>query len=449
MGCPSVYPTKTTVYKKDQTWNGYTLFNTANNKGAVLIDMNGNEIHAWPKALGALSKMLPNGDLLCCSEIEHNFQCHEDKKIVQLDWYGNVIWSFDRFECLVDEFGIATWSARTHHDYQREGNPVGYYSPELLAKTDSGNSLLLCHRNIQNKQISNKPLLDDVIVEIDWQGNIIWEWAFNDHFFELGFDQIAKKVIYHNPNLISHGEIGDYLHINSLSRLGPNKHFDNGHPNFHPDNIIWSSREANIVGITSRQTGKVVWQIGPDYTEARFKHLDWMIGQHHAHLIPKGLPGAGNILLFDNGWKAGYGQSTPNSSDGLKNACRDYSRVLEIDPISFEIIWQYSANEQGTKQGAKVTINKYQFYSPHVSSAQRLLNGNTLITEGSNGRLIEVTKENRIVWEYISPYQSSGLEAHNKIYRAYRVPYDWLPQLSKGSEIALPDIDNRRFHIKG
>ncbi|WP_257644745.1 arylsulfotransferase family protein [Providencia stuartii] len=84
-----------------------------------------------------------------------------------------------------------------------------------------------------------------------------------------------------------------------------------------------------------------------------------------------------------------------------------------------------------------------------MSSAQRLLNGNTLITEGSNGRLIEVTKENRIVWEYISPYQSSGLEAHNKIYRAYRVPYDWLPQLSKGSEIALPDIDNRRFHIKG
>ncbi|WP_233445771.1 hypothetical protein [Providencia stuartii] len=81
MGCPSVYPTKTTIYKKDQTWNGYTLFNTANNKGAVLIDMNGNEVHAWPKALGALSKMLPNGDLLCCSEIEHNFQCHEDKKL--------------------------------------------------------------------------------------------------------------------------------------------------------------------------------------------------------------------------------------------------------------------------------------------------------------------------------------------------------------------------------
>ena len=68
---------------------------------------------------------------------------------------------------------------------------------------------------------------------------------------------------------------------------------------FHPDNIIWDARESNITAIIDKPSGKIVWQIGPDFTGTALEELGWIIGQHHAHLIPRGLPGEGNILIFD------------------------------------------------------------------------------------------------------------------------------------------------------
>jgi hypothetical protein len=49
-------------------------------------------------------------------------------------------------------------------------------------------------------------------------------------------------------------------------------------------------------------------------------------------------------------------------------------------------------------------VHGNRFYRPFISSAQRLPNGNTLITEGSGGRIFEVTSDHEIVWEYISAY---------------------------------------------
>ena len=37
--------------------------------------------------------------------------------------------------------------ARTHHDYQREGNPVGYYVPGQIPEVNKGNTLILAHKN--------------------------------------------------------------------------------------------------------------------------------------------------------------------------------------------------------------------------------------------------------------------------------------------------------------
>lgn len=66
------------------------------------------------------------------------------------------------------------------------------------------------------------------------------------------------------------------------------------------------------------KTGKIVWKIGPNWNDEDIKHIDFIIGPHHAHLIPQGLPGAGNILVFDNGGWGGYGLANPSSKDGLK-----------------------------------------------------------------------------------------------------------------------------------
>jgi hypothetical protein len=221
---------------------------------------------------------------------------------------------------------------------------------------------------------------------------------------------------------------------------------DAGDERFHPDNVIWSSREANIMAIVSRSTGKLVWTLGPrfDATEALIK-LGWIIGQHHVHLISKGLPGAGNILVFDNGGWAGYGQPNPSSPTGRLNALRDYSRVLEIDPVTLAIVWQYTPKEAGFVQ----PLDSSRFYSPFISSAQRLPNGNTLITEGSDGRIMEVTPDHQVVWEYISPYWGSGRLSLNMVYRAYRAPYNWVPQRARPTEVPVKRLDVKTFRVPG
>ena len=69
------------------------------------------------------------------------------------------------------------------------------------------------------------------------------------------------------------------------------------------------------------------------------------IGQHHFHMIPKGLPGEGNLMVFDNGGWGGYGVPNPGSRNGSKNALRDYSRVLEFNPITLEVVWKLTPKE--------------------------------------------------------------------------------------------------------
>jgi hypothetical protein len=71
-----------------------------------------------------------------------------------------------------------------------------------------------------------------------------------------------------------------------------------------------------------------------------------------------------------------------------------------------------------------------------------------MITEGANGRIFEVTPEYEITWEYISPYFSDNM-ATNLIYRAYRVPYEWIPQLERPEEKAVPRLDSSQFRVPG
>jgi hypothetical protein len=163
-------------------------------------------------------------------------------------------------------------------------------------------------------------------------------------------------------------------------------------------------------------------------------------------MIPKGLPGEGNILVFDNGGWAGYGAPNPISISGFRNAQRDYSRVIEFDPVTLKIVWEYSS----ATAGYRTPQHAYRFYSGNISSAQRLPNGNTLITEGRDGRVVEVTQEREIVWEYVSPFFRSPnprFKPENSIYRAYRVPYEWVPQLPKPVEKAVIPPDNSKFRV--
>ena len=76
-------------------------------------------------------------------------------------------------------------------------------------------------------------------------------------------------------------------------------------------------------------------------------------------------------------------------------ARQQWLRVLEIDPVTLAVAWLYAAPN---------------FFSTNISGAQRLANGNTLITEGAPGRVFEVTAEREIVWEYINPVRGGAAD---------------------------------------
>ena len=173
MGIPTIFPTGTTIYNPEKAYNGYTLM-PIKEVGAVLIDMNGKVVKVWKDLQGFPNKLLPGGYVMGSLGIRDSAFSYQDQTdLSQIDWDGNVVWKFDHKEYIEDEGQTPRWMARQHHDYQREGNPVGYYVPGMECKTDSGNTLILCHETIHNKRISDKQLLDDVIIEVDSGGDIV------------------------------------------------------------------------------------------------------------------------------------------------------------------------------------------------------------------------------------------------------------------------------------
>lgn len=434
-GAPSVYPTGTTIYEPGRAWNGYTVFRTPN-QGDVLIDMNGREIRRLTETPGHPVRILPGGYVVGGSVIRSPHQ--EFVALVQWDWEGNEVWRFDRTEQVQTRDGKTVWAARQHHDWQREGSPAGYYAPGSEPLVTGGRTLILAHKNVTVPAISDKRLEDDYMLEISWEGEILWDWLASDHVEEFGFSEEARNAIHGSVRWNEARQSADWLHINSMSYVGPNRWYDQGDERFHPDNIIFSARNANIIAIIDR-SGVIVWRMGPDYRASEaLSELGQISAQHHPHIIPEGLPGAGNMMVFDNGGPSGYGAASPGAPEGINTVTRFYSRVVEVNPITFEKVWEYSVPG----------IASFLFFSRNSSSAQRLPNGNTLITEGAYGRLFEVTADNEIVWEYVLPYFSTGPYPVPSTYRAYRVPYEWIPQLPKPEERRVVPPNPSDFRIE-
>jgi len=139
---------------------------------------------------------------------------------------------------------------------------------------------------------------------------------------------------------------------------------------FMPGNIFICFPHTNILGIIAYPSGRVVWAWGPGILD----------GPHQPMSLPNG-----DILLLDNGRKRGW------------------SRVIEIDPVQKEIVWEYHS------------APKEDFYSAILSGVERLANGNIFVCDGVHARLFEITHGGEIVWDFISTYDRINTEA---IFRA-------------------------------
>ena len=440
----TVFPTRTTIYKPEKCFNGYTLYPSMKHRaGAVLIDMNGNVVKCWPHIDGFMVNLLPEGRILggstgrVTSIYDHTYGADD---VVQEDWHGHMEWTFGRADMLDVDAGKG-WSARQNHDLVRAGCPVGYYVPGMSPAIDNANTLMLSYRSGHWPEVTRDYLPRATrMIEVSWEGDIVWDWMPAEHFEQFGHSEAAKNAI------MRHCRNQHAVFQNTCSYVGPNKWFDDGDERFNPENIITDDR-GTMLYIICKKTKQIVWQVGPDFSiDGKLKAMGCIIGPHHAHIIPKGLPGEGNVLVYDNGGAAGFGDPNPGAPDGTWNALRDHSRVLEFNPVTLDVVWEFDALMAGYPEALH---DPSKFYSRYKSAAQRLPNGNTLITESLCGRLVEVTRDGEIVWEYINPENLAirdGIFA-NDIFRGYRYPYDWVPQLDPPRERPVVPPKNGEFVI--
>jgi len=242
---------------------------------------------------------------------------------------------------------------------------------------DNGNIMIHCITDRMSPQLGTDLKRMPYIVEITPDKELVWEWRGEEHVDELKvllkdhWDWVEERIQKKFPF--------DWAHNNTCQVI-PDNPTGEKDPRFRKGNIVFSYRSLDIIGVIDRDTGDIVWAWGPGEID----------GQHKPHMLPDG-----NILIFDNG------------------TLRRWSRVIKLDPLKNEIVWEYT----GTP--------KESFYSGYISGAQLLPNGNILICEGGNRRIFEVTPDKEIVWEFRSPLEE-GLMG---IYRSNRYSPEYVKSL--------------------
>jgi hypothetical protein len=252
--------------------------------------------------------------------------------------------------------GTVLWEVR-HPDHHHDGR-----------RLRNGNVLLLCLARIPDDVAArvrggragsedDGHMCADYLVVMTTAGHAVWKWRSWEHL-----DPETDSIV----NL--QAGRAEWTHGNSLAEM--------------PDgNLVISFRNISTVVIVDRRSGEIVWKLG----------TPTLANQHAPTPLPNG-----NMLVFDNG--------THQLDDSLS-----YSRVLEIDPRTKQIVWQYQDEP------------RVNFFSPLISNAQRLWNGNTLINEGTFGRFFEVTTHGSVVWEFVNPFFGGPSNAQaNSVFRAYR-----------------------------
>jgi outer membrane protein assembly factor BamB len=241
--------------------------------------------------------------------------------------FPGLIFELDRESRLVWRAEVAA-----HHDFDR---------------LTTGNTLVVCREYVENGKIRPGTLKSDCILEITPNSEVAWEWHADRHAEEM-----AELVPVELP-----AEHRDWAHTNTVEALpdGPAGRRDE---RFRAGNVLFSCRHTDTIGVIDKATGRLVWAWGPGVLDR----------QHMPTMLP-----SGNLLVFDNGSRRGY------------------SRVVELDPVSERITWEYRASPPE------------DFFTTSRGANERLANGNTFITESNTGRLFEVTAEGELVWEFINP----------------------------------------------
>jgi Arylsulfotransferase (ASST) len=418
-----------------KAFQGYTLFCPLSSNQAYLIDMTGRVVHTWEGAATPASSayLLANGNLLRpCVLVDNKGKGGggpDGGRIQEFTWEGDLVWDFQ----------IANDQQLSHHGVHKlpNGNLLVIVG-EMKSAAEAADA--------GRKTVAN--MRADTIVEIRPTGKttaeVVWEWHMWDHLIQ-DFDN-AKA---HFGDVAAHPELID---INAGPGSGakapkagapPGKGaLDWTHTNavdYNPaldqilisvcnfselwilDHSTTTAEAAGHAGGKSGKGGDILYRWGnPRAYRAGTAAEQRLFAQHNPHWIPRGLPGEGHILVFNN---------------GINRPGGNFSQVDELVP-PVDAKGRY-ALQPGSAFGPEKPLwsyaapDKSDFYSSYISGAQRLPNGNTLICSGADGIFFEVTADKEMVWKYVNPVRAGadgkkgGAPTPGAVFRAYRYPSDY------------------------
>jgi hypothetical protein len=404
---------------------GYVLFAVPNSASVYLINRKGEVVHEWKGNYGVLNAYLQDDGSLVQNASDPDFPVFaaggECGRLQKITWDSKILWDFE----------YADEHAHVHHDFNVM--PNGHILA-IAWEAKTAQEVLAAGRN--PKLIPKAGLWPDKIIEIEpideTHGKIVWEWHIWDHLIQ---DYDNKKANYGNP--ADHPElmdinVGDTLPaqiskdsmaiLKKQGRAWRNQTPENMGSDIYHVNAIKYNAELDQIAFSSPHLSEVFiidhstttkeaaghkggrWGKGGDFlyrwgNPQNYRRGDSttreLYGQHDIRWIEKGKPGKGHLMVFNN--------------DIHYRDSMNYSMIYEFVPPTDE-----KGNyviEKGKPYGPEKPVWSYMapdtisFWSSFISGAQRMNNGNTFINEGAKGRFFEVTKDGKIVWEYLDPYR--------------------------------------------
>ena len=387
--------------------------------------MEGRVVNTWKSDCqpGLSAYLLENGHLLRTGQVRNPpfFGGGAGGRVQEFTWDGKLVW----------DYTYVNATQLPNHDVCKL--PNGNVLMNVWEKKNAKDAVAAGRRP---ETVGQGDMLSAALLEVqptgEKTGKIVWEWHAWDHLIQefdnkqanhgdvaahperidLNFGEATIAAMVAKPEelekLRSIGYVGapgrkpqaaqpDWLHVNSVAY---NPDLDQIMLSAFEFSEIWiidhATTTAEAAGHEGGKYGKggdLLYRWGnPRAYRAGTVKDQKLFGQHNAHWIPKGLPGEGRVLLFNN---------------GMKRIGGAYSTVDEIvPPVDDKGRYEYTSDKAFGPEKAAWSYSapkRIDFYAPFISGAQRLANGDTLICSGTNGTVFEVTPKDEIVWKYVNP----------------------------------------------
>jgi len=206
------------------------------------------------------------------------------------------------------------------------------------------------------------PYEEDTVLLISADGTVLKEFSVLDLLIENGL----RAVLFSNNRTFDPNPEFDVIHLNDVEEL--TEADAGGFPQFEAGDLLVSIRQPNMVLVFDPDTEVIKWyQVGP-----------W-IQQHDADFHADG-----RITVFDNNYDG--------TEDG---SVFGGSRIIAVDPASGATEVMYGG------------VDDQPMYTTTQGDHQFLENGNILMAEANAGRVLEVDRDGRVVWEFINRYSDN------------------------------------------